>query len=315
MPTPTNSSNDGVNSANWRQAPPHLSARPADDTGPADATFRTANSRTDDTDDPDRPASVLNSENPESVSRLSTRSPETGLVITLQTDTTGRRFFYEAATGLRFGLAADIEAMSTEAIEALLPPEPAITPKTSPTPSEASDVTPGSESGSIGTTRIDEGLTALLSEIDPAALTPPQRALLHRAQGALSSGRNRLLSSTALTVDHHGITKAMHDSLVRLRDDTAIKITALHTKIDTERVTLETHIAANAAALREMGASEAAIAAAIGKMKTGPTTVSTLPEVKPVPAIVLPDTLRAEMDASILPRQPEETDAEFQRRA
>ncbi|KAJ7473044.1 hypothetical protein B0H11DRAFT_2236590 [Mycena galericulata] len=231
---------------------PLISAQPADDAGPVDITFHTANSQTEEVEDSGRPASTQPSENPESVSRLSTRSPEMGLVITLQTDASGRRFFYEASTGLRFGLAAELNAMSTDAIEALLNNEPTVTPKSSPTPSEASDVTPGTDSGSIGTTRIDEGLTALLSEIDPAALTPPQRALLHRTQGALSAGRTHLLSSTALTVDHHGITKTMHDSLVRLRDDTAIKITALHTKIDAERVTLETHVSANAAALREM---------------------------------------------------------------
>ncbi|KAJ7473043.1 hypothetical protein B0H11DRAFT_2236589 [Mycena galericulata] len=41
----------------------------------------------------------------------------------------------------------------------------------------------------------------------------------------------------------------------------------------------------------------------------------TLPEIDPAPALTLPDALRAEMDASVSPRQPEETNAEFQRRA
>ncbi|KAJ7430849.1 hypothetical protein B0H11DRAFT_1942496 [Mycena galericulata] len=275
MSTLTNRLNDGINSANWRQSPPHLVVQLAGDTGPVDATFHTANSQTEDAGDSGQPASAQTSENPESMSRLSTRSPETGLVITLQTDASRRHFFYEVSTGLRFGLAADLNTMSTDTLEALLHRDPAVTPKTLPTPSEKSDVTPGSDSGSIGTTCIDEGLTALLSEVNPAVLTPPQRALLLRAQGALSTGCTRLLSSTALTVDHHGITKTMHDSLVRLRDDIAIKITALHTEINSERVTLETHISANAAALHEMGTSEAAIATAIGKMKTGPTPTPT----------------------------------------
>ncbi|KAJ7462270.1 hypothetical protein B0H11DRAFT_1923289 [Mycena galericulata] len=307
-------SNDGANSANWRQGPPHLASQPAGDPGPVDATFHTAQSF-EDTEGPDRPASVHSSDHLESESRLSTRSPETGLLLTLRTDSTGRRFFHEASTGLNFGLAADIEAMSTEAIQALLPTSPLPSSKTSSTPSDASDVTPESDSGSIGTTRIDEGLSALLSELNPAALTLPQRALLNRVRGAISTGRSRLLSSTALTVDHHGITTTMHDSLVRLRNDTATKITDLHTKIDSERVTLEAHISANAAALREMGASEAAIASVIGKMSPQPLDAPTLPTVEPTPPLELPTALRAELDNTLSPRQPEETAAEFQRRA
>ncbi|KAK6984029.1 hypothetical protein R3P38DRAFT_3232839 [Favolaschia claudopus] len=255
VPTPGNNG-AGADRESWRSPPPHLVQQPATPTG--NSTFQTATSHLAPDVDNSSTARPIGSESPQSIR---TRSPESGLVVTLGTDPDGGRFFYETSTGLRLRLSSDTGTLSMQDLEALHAGSRA--PQSLRTPSEASDLTSEHHSrsgdGTLADGSPDSELLAVLAALDPAALTDGQRAVIQRARAAIATGRDRLLASTAITIEHHNATSEAHQALEQLREETETRMTALHSDIAFNNSKIGEHLAENLRVLRDLGTSEDAI--------------------------------------------------------
>ncbi|KAJ7017112.1 hypothetical protein C8F04DRAFT_1200953 [Mycena alexandri] len=210
MSNQSNESN-GPASESWRRPPPpHLAA--ANPSG--NSTFVSATSQVSETEhpasqlgDPDQPTSQQDTL--ESQSPVRTRSPESGLVVTMGIDENGRPYLLETSTGMRLRLADGADPLTADEIADALG-APSGGSKMSTFPSTASDLSPDSEVKETDKTTPVGGLTGLLDDLDPTSLTLAQRAVIHRARGALVAGRDRLLTSTALAVDQQNLARSTH---------------------------------------------------------------------------------------------------------
>ncbi|KAK7021146.1 hypothetical protein R3P38DRAFT_2533741, partial [Favolaschia claudopus] len=129
-------------------------------------------------------------------------------------------------------------------------------------------------------------------------LTDDQKATLARAKGALLTGRERVLASTATALNQHENIEVLHDSLNILRDETNAQLRLLHS--------------------RAVSSSERLVALVNDNGMNGRPPLVT-PRLSPLssPAAMrpLPDPLRADMHSVVPPRAPTETLEEFDRRA
>ncbi|KAJ7020545.1 hypothetical protein C8F04DRAFT_1196522 [Mycena alexandri] len=309
----------GPSRESWRRPPPpHLS--PTFPSG--NSTFVSATSQAPETEQPgsqqgdsNRPASQQDTTGSQSPTR--TRSPESGLVVSMGIDDNGTPYLLETSTGLRLRFADGINSLTADELVTALS-APAGGSKLSTFPSTSSDLSPESDIKEADDNTPIGGLTELLDDVDPTSLTLAQRAIIHRARGALVAGRDRLLTSTALAVDQQNLARSTHDSLVQLRHDTADRLNTLHLEIEGSQTALVSHISDNLTILRELGASTKAIGHAIAKMSELPHSapkLAKMPDFKLGNNAEITPEARIELDAALPPRGPQETAEEFHRRA
>ncbi|KAJ7763859.1 hypothetical protein B0H16DRAFT_1718498 [Mycena metata] len=308
---------NSLSSDNWRhQLPPHLGTEEPS----GNLTFASAASQVSGTEQPaqqqgDHEQPTPKQDSIDSLSPNRTRSPESGLVVTMGIDENGQPYIFETSTGMRLRFADGVEPLIAEELATALG-APTGGSKMSTFPSSASDLSPDSDvKETEKDTPIGE-LNALLKNLDPAALTLAQRYIIHRARGALVAGRDRLLTSTALAVNQQNLAWSTHKSLVQLRYDTADRLNALHLEIEGSQSVLISHISDNLTVLRELGASTRAIGRAVSKMSTlplGTTKLNALPDFKMAKDADLPATDRWELDEALPPCTPHESNKEFSR--
>ncbi|KAJ7201440.1 hypothetical protein B0H12DRAFT_1244258 [Mycena haematopus] len=225
-----------------------------------------------------------------------TQSPESGLEVRVGLDENGHRVFFETATGLRLRMAADSAPLTEADITTLQFGTAA--PSISQPPSEVSDI--HSTSGRSNS---------------PSEPQPNAEGLEGGLLGALNAGRDHLLTSTAISLDHHLIARDSHRALVQLRDDVDAQLTAFHHELDGVNTKIVEHVDENVKVLRELGASEDAIKSVIAKMSGAKLSTPGLTRISSLPSIRLPEAVKESIDASLAPRLGQESIHDFQRRA
>ncbi|KAJ7099887.1 hypothetical protein B0H15DRAFT_944277 [Mycena belliarum] len=316
MASPEETNPTADTSANWRSAtdaadhrrdaPPHLAPGP---TPPGDGpTFLSARSQPD-----TRTASPNSEEHASTADRTASPDAPSGLTASLAVDANGRRYLRESSTGLRidFDLSdAELLGMGTPSVDAT----PAGDTKESTSVSDASDLTPDS----VPSSRPEALIDALINGIDPTQLSAAQQGLIHTFKGALTTGRSRLLNTTAVVLEQRKTAQVTREALIKFREEIADRFQSFAEAVDSDHAQMEDTIKENVRVLIELGETEANIERLLNAM--GATGVKTQPQpVLPVlaapPSVLIGVPLMQEIHKALPPRQPHESVTDFERRA
>ncbi|KAJ7085954.1 hypothetical protein C8R44DRAFT_877730 [Mycena epipterygia] len=155
-----------------------------------------------------------------------------------------------------------------------------------------------STTANTGPSKDNAALTKLFDGLDPNVFSLEHRAVLHSIQGALSTSRERLLSTTAVLIDQRSMVHTTREALIHFRNEIPARIVALADEMDIEHANVEAVIQANIRHLNELGESEANVASILKAM--GATGLHAVP-VPPLPIITEFDRRACLLDDSKRP--------------
>ncbi|KAJ7488628.1 hypothetical protein B0H11DRAFT_2230160 [Mycena galericulata] len=272
-------------SQHWRQPPPHLN--PGATTG--NTPFVSATSQ----------APALDDDQAQSADRTTSPDAPSGLTARLETDAHGRRFLRELDTGLRIDIVEADGSIFTGDFG--IPQNPAHRTPDPSTVSDESDITPGSQPTAVSPEAM---VNTLIDGIDTNTLSLNQRGMLHTIKGALTTGRTRLLNTTAVVVNQRKDTQELRSALKEFRNETAARILEFGAQLD-EGADAPTALMSSFVKISAMGS----------------TTIRTrfpnpvLPTVNNTESFPIKEALMQEIDRAVPPRQQDESTADFERRA
>ncbi|KAJ7026308.1 hypothetical protein C8F04DRAFT_1190630 [Mycena alexandri] len=165
---------------------------------------------------------------------------------------------------------------------------------------------------------LDDQIRTILDELGPNSLTVEQTATINQMRGALTTGRDRLLATTAMVIDNQQETLASHNTLLNFRDEVADRFARLHDVLKDNRATLNNCVTANVKALRDLGLSESLlgqILSSAAKARAQKTDKPKLPTFQLSAPDQLDPDIGAAANAILAPRRQGESLEEFGRRA
>ncbi|KAJ7151167.1 hypothetical protein C8R46DRAFT_1229440 [Mycena filopes] len=342
-PEPTESAAD--RSESWRPNPPHdasasvtstnfVSTRTSQGDAPTGAPVaRSASSQEDQRGAPQGAPSPIPSGSP----APKTASPlaPTGLVARLVAGPNNTYFLLHEESGMRIDVIDDENVLTPEDIARQRAEDRRrLDPidhdsDAGPTVSDESELayTRVSDGASTSKTQTptpkdpvstDSKLASLIQNIGGEILSPEQMATLNQVRGALAAGRDRLFTTTSISISAQGDIHANHLALDALKEEIAVKLADMHSSIDHQQNRINGCVQENVKVLRDLGMSEhllGQILTSAAKLRGQKTTSPPLPQFTLTPDVEVPEDIAQGAAHALGPRRDGESLEEFGRRA
>ncbi|KAJ7116747.1 hypothetical protein C8R46DRAFT_1239357 [Mycena filopes] len=241
-----------------------------------------------------------------------------GLTARVHRGADGNYFLVHTDTGMRIDVIDD-ENLPLPEDPSLFAPEPTATVDGGPSLSSESDMAQTQDSPDNNPARdLDDKIRGILEDLGPGILSQEHMAAINQMRGALSTGRERLFTTTAIVLDHQQENRGSHDALLKLRDEVADRLTTLHSGIVDRQTQLNNCVSANIKALRALGMSEnllGQILTSAAKQRSGKLERPGLPNFSPPETVTMESDLGTAINATVSPRRAGESLEEFGKRA
>ncbi|KAJ7608286.1 hypothetical protein DFH06DRAFT_1346967 [Mycena polygramma] len=303
-----------------RDSPPHLPVPVSQPAGPlaavaeGDSAFVTA------------PHSAARPEDAESYSsgeRSAQPGAPSGLQVRVFVDDNGVQYVVNPDTGLRFDISPDGPGGALTGAYRHPNARPAsLGAPSEPTPSSVSDLRFSSSPGStllppIGSTPqpVEEILDDLFTGVE-MNLTPEQKDKYASIRAMLTTGRDALLSTSALVAGQCLEVDDTARDLENVRQDTEAKLQALHQRVVVQETQLGQTLGDNLRILRAFGSTENQLAQLTRSMTAFNNRSSPLPQLAPLPrpdsrSVTPLDEFQGKADAVLPPRGANESPDAF----
>ncbi|KAJ7601424.1 hypothetical protein DFH06DRAFT_1154129 [Mycena polygramma] len=330
-------STDADRSEDWRAPPPHIPLVSAASTQYASARTQPGNPGASvSASRPTSPSAATNAQGgapqdgapspiPSGSPAPRTASPfaPTGLTARVVSDGKGGHFLVQLETGLRIDVIDDESIPTPEDLASVSVRKPAGPSESGPTLSEESDITDTRGSTEVNTRSsshhgVENKIAALLAEVGPDALSREQKAVVNQLRGSLTTGRDRLFTTTAMVLDNQQEIRLSHEELMNFRDEVANRLAEMHRTIRGRHDQLDNCVSENVKVLRDLGVSEALLGDILknaAKTRSHELRRPELPTYEIPDSTAVDDESLAGINAALAPRRAGESLEEFGRRA